>query len=246
MLSLPEAVVVVGGLGTRLSGVVGDKPKCMAPIARPPFLEYLFCFVRSQGIGEVILGVGYRADQVVEHFGDGIRHGLKLSYSCERSLLGTGGALKLAASLVRGNGVLVMNGDSIADVPLKALVEYHTQKCALATIVLAEVPDVARYGAVVLGRDGQIVRFKEKSVEGKGWVNAGIYVLEREVVANIPSERQVSLERDVFERLAGCGLYGFSFNGFFIDIGTPEPYDKAQLELPGRFLCRSGRELPFG
>jgi NDP-sugar pyrophosphorylase family protein len=130
-----------------------------------------------------------------------------------------------------------MNGDSIADVPLKALVEYHTQKRAVATIALAEVPDVARYGAVVLGPDGQIVRFKEKSVEGKGWVNAGIYVLEREVVANIPSERQVSLERDVFERLTGCGLYGFPFNGFFIDVGTPEAYNEAQLELPGRFLC---------
>ena len=236
-IGLPQAVVLVGGLGTRLKDVVRDRPKCMAPIAGRPFLEYLLCFLRSQGVSEVILAVGYRADQVVEHFGNGNRLGLKLSYSFEQSLLGTGGALKLAENLLRGNHVLVMNGDSIADVPLRALIEYHTRKRAVATIALVEVPEVARYGAVILEPDGQIVRFKEKSVKGKGWVNAGVYVLEREVIANSPSEGQVSLERDVFERLAGSGLYGFPFDGFFIDIGTPEAYNKAQLDVPRRFSC---------
>jgi len=237
MAATQQVVILAGGLGTRLKDVVPDKPKCMAPVGGRPFLEYVLCFLRRQGLTEVILAVGYRADRVLEYFGDGSRFGVRLAYSIEPTPLGTAGALKLADRLLSGDRVIVMNGDSIADVPLMALLRYHTEKRALATIALAQVPNAARYGAVSLGPDGDIVRFQEKSNEGWGVISAGIYVLERRVIADIPSHKPVSLERDVFERLAGSGLYGFEFDGFFIDIGTPEAYYKAQLEVPRRFPC---------
>ena len=233
---LPEVVVLAGGLGTRLRSVLRGKPKCLAPVGGRPFLEYLLCFLRGQGVSEVILAVGYLGEQVVEYFGDGRRLGLQLRYSFEEASLGTAGALRLAGQLLQGSRVVVVNGDSIAEVPLKSMLEYHVEKGALATVALTKVRDVARYGAVKLDTAGQVVRFTEKSSGGEGWVNAGVYALERSVIDHIPHKWPVSLEHEVFGNLAGSSaLYGYPFDGYFIDIGTPEAYRQAQFELPRRF-----------
>ena len=236
---LPEVVVLAGGLGTRLRSILEGKPKCLAPIAERPFLEYLLCFLRRQGANEVVLAVGYQSDQVMQYFGDGRRLGLRLRYSIERTLLGTAGALRLAGELLKGSRVIVVNGDSIADVPLKSVLQYHARRKALVTIALAKVSDVSRYGSVELDRTGQVVQFMEKSSGGAGWVSAGVYVLERDFIERIPPGRPISLEHDVFVGLvASSGFYGYPFVGYFIDIGTPEAYRQAQLELPGRFpIC---------
>jgi NDP-sugar pyrophosphorylase family protein len=240
-----EAVILCGGLGTRLRPVVPEGPKCLAPVGGRPFLEYLLCQLRSSGVRKAILCVGYRSEQMAEYFENGERWDISLTYSVERQLLGTAGALKNAESLINHSPFFALNGDSILEADLPGLVEFHRAHYAPATIALAHVPANGRYGSVRTDPQGYITEFSEKKrgangaskagFEG-GRINGGVYVLDREIFKMIsPAPPAISLEREIFPRLAGRRICGFPVDGYFVDIGVPEDYARAQQEIPRRF-----------
>ncbi|UCD30890.1 MAG: galactokinase, partial [Desulfobacterales bacterium] len=162
---------------------------------------------------------------------------LQLTYSKEKVPLGTGGALRLALPYLRSDPILVMNGDSFIDVDIDAYLEWFSKKKRLASILLKNVPDTGRYGRVVFDSNGIINSFEEKGSNiGVGWINAGIYILQKSLIADMPSTKQFSLEHDFFPKLVGHGLYGYCSNGAFIDIGTPETYAQAENFFKERYF----------
>lgn len=229
-----QALILAGGAGTRLRSVLGDNlNKPMAPVAGKPFLEYLIMRLQRQGIDDIILCVGYKADLIQSYFGDGARWGVHLSYSRETDFLGTGGALKLAESLIHGDAFYVLNGDSFFDVDLAALARFHQAVGAQATLALASVENAARYGAVRLDAEtGRIVEFAEKDETPRaGLINGGVYLLTRAALDQTPAGQVCSLEREVFPALLAAGaLYGQPCSGFFIDIGVPADYARLQAD----------------
>lgn len=226
-LDAVTVVILAGGKGTRLRLVVSDHPKVLAAVCGKPFLAYLLDQVAAAGIENVILCVGYRGDQVQAAFGQAYA-GMRLTYSKETTPLGTGGALRLAWPLIASETFIAMNGDSFCDVNLTDLWVWHHARQANATMVLSHKPDTARYGRVSLSADGVISGFEEKgSTAEAGWVNAGIYVFNAEMVRAIPAGRAVSLEHEVFPSWVGQRLYGYQSQERFLDIGTPESYAQA-------------------
>jgi len=229
-----RAFVLCGGAGTRLRPVLADHPKSMAPISGTPFLQLLLERLRSQGVGEVILGTGYMAEKIESYFGGGSSFGIRLRYSREDGPLGTGGALKLAEPLI-SDPVLVLNGDSYVEWSLVPMLELFTAKDADMVIALQAVADVTRYGSVALDHDGRITQFVEKGAStGPGLINAGVYLLRNQIVCDLPADTVISLERDVFPRLLDRGVYGLISKGLFIDIGIPDDFKGAQALLASR------------
>jgi NDP-sugar pyrophosphorylase family protein len=234
-------MILAGGLGTRLRPAFDSGPKSMAPVAGRPFLEYLLRQIAQSGFHDVLLCVGYGREQIEEWAGDGKKWGLKIRYSVEPAPLGTAGAVKLAAKLIDSEAFLVFNGDSFLAIDLGSLVRQQLRSRAWATIALARVRDSARYGAVALKPDGDIKAFLEKSAiaeaDNCGWylVNGGIYVFNKVVLSLVPEMTTVSLEREVFPQLLPRGVKGFVSEGYFIDIGLPGDFQRAQTELPERF-----------
>jgi NDP-sugar pyrophosphorylase family protein len=226
--------VLCGGAGTRLRPVLWDKPKSMAPVSGRPFLELLLERLARHGVKDVVLGTGYMAEQIEGHFGDGSKFGMRLRYSRENEPLGTGGALKLAEPFI-SDPVLVLNGDSYVEWELAPMLQLFTAKNAAAVMVVQEVSDVSRYGRVVLDHAGRVTNFVEKGASaGHGLINAGVYLIRRQVVQNLPSGINISLEREVFPRLLDCGVYGLPCTGLFIDIGIPDDFRRAQTILASR------------
>lgn len=223
------AFILAGGLGTRLRSVLPDTPKAMAPIAGSPFLNHLLDKLVLSGVTRSILCTGHLAGQIESSIGGDYR-GMEMAYSRESSPMGTGGAARLALPLLETSRALVLNGDSFCDFDAAAHLDRHESTKAQGTLVLARVDDCSRYGSVTLGADDAVSSFREKgSFGGGGWINAGVYLLERRVLEAIPSGREVSLERDTFPGLIGNGLYGFRMEtGGFIDIGTPDSYAQAK------------------
>jgi NDP-sugar pyrophosphorylase family protein len=225
-----QAVILAGGLGTRLRSLVNDRPKPMASILNRPFLEYQLEFLKKYQVTEVILCVGYLWEKIYEFFRDGKEWDVKIHYAVEETPLGTGGALKNAEKLLNGP-FLLLNGDSFFEMNLEELIRFHEiaklkTESFVGTIALSEVPDRNNYGTVGLGVGHSITAFKEKSTEekGPGFINAGIYLLEAEILPQIPSGTKLSLEREVFPFLLneGFNLAGYAAEGYFVDIGTPE------------------------
>jgi NDP-sugar pyrophosphorylase family protein len=226
------AVILVGGLGTRLRPLLPDHQKVVAPVAGRPFVFRLLDQLGDAGLQRVILCTGYKAEQVAELVGANYR-GLSITYSPEPAPLGTAGAVRHALSLINSHTVLVMNGDSFCEVNLGALWESHRRSGANATLVVIEVPEARDGGRVTLNEAGAITSFVEKGTSrAAGWMNAGIYLLQRAVLESIPSGRAVSIEREVFPAWIGRGLYAFRTAGKFLDIGTPESYAVAQQVFP--------------
>lgn len=230
MISDITCVILAGGLGTRLRSVVADVPKPLARVNGRPFLEYLIAQVRDAGCTDVILSVGYKAEAVESHFADGRDHGVRIRYVREAAPLGTAGALAEAEPLIASDPFLVMNGDSYCSVNLEAMLERHRSGSHVATLAAVRVEDRSRYGSLTIGADGAVVGFNEKGQEqGPGLINGGVYFLARHsIFRRIPQQRPCSLEYDVFPTLLGTELSGFTSNGFFIDIGTPEEWQRAQ------------------
>ena len=227
------AVILAGGLGKRLRGVVSDRPKVLAEVNGRPFLTYLLDQLADAGINSVILCTGYMADSVSKEIGNSY-NGVKITYSRENKPLGTGGALGLAVSSLNLEYVLVMNGDSYIDADLNKCFEWHLINGSLASIVLVEVDDVSRYGKVVVNeRNARILSFEEKGSDSKaGWINAGIYILSKNILKYLKENSSESLEKDLFPSLVGKGLYGYCCKGDFIDIGTPESLAEARDFFP--------------
>jgi NDP-sugar pyrophosphorylase family protein len=208
----------------------------MVPVAGRPFLEYLLQYLRRAGLGRAVLCVGHRAELIREHFGSGASVGMELVYSTEEQLAGTGGALKLGAAMTSDFPVLALNGDSFAEVDLAAMRHFHGERRAQLTIALTAANDISRFGAVQVDPvNGGIVAFGEKSRSGPGLINAGVYLIGRDVVAQIP-EGVTSFERDVLPRWVGKGAYGFVSHGLFLDIGMPEDYRRLAA-APGALLA---------
>jgi NDP-sugar pyrophosphorylase family protein len=229
-----RAFVLCGGAGTRLRPVLADRPKSMAPISGTPFLQLLLDRLRSQGVNDVILGTGYMAEKIERYFGGGSKFGLCLRYSREYEPLGTGGALKLAEPLI-SDPVFVLNGDSYAEWELVPMLGLFTAKKAAAVVVLQSAADVTRYGSVALDRDGRITQFVEKGASaGPGLINAGVYLVRKQIVRDLPAGMAISLERQVFPHLLDRGIYGLVCSGLFIDIGIPDDFQRAQTLLASR------------
>ena len=221
------AVVLAGGLGTRLSAVVNDRPKVLAEIGGKPFLAYLLDFLSTSGIHSVVLCTGFFGEQIRMRFGE--KYGnMYLSYSQESSPLGTAGALRLALPLIQSESVLIMNGDSFCDANLENFWEWHSSHDADASLLLVEMSDTRRFGRVVVSADGLVLRFDEKNDEGlPGFINAGIYLIKRRLLWEIPEDGSVSIEREIFPGWVGQRLFGYICKARFIDIGTPESYASA-------------------
>jgi len=223
------AVMLVGGMGTRLKSVVPSTPKPLARVGDRSFLELLIRQLRSQRIRDLVMCTGYLADQIEEEFGDGHDWDVSIHYSKETSPLGTAGAVKLTESLLPPvSDFLVMNGDSFLEMDFHQFLRFHQTHGGLVSIAVRKVENAMRYGTVKVDAHNRITGFAEKATsQAPGLVNGGIYLFKRAVLSHI-AEGPGSLEKDVFPRLLANGMHAFEQHGLFIDIGTPEDYARAQ------------------
>lgn len=222
------AIILAGGQGTRLRSVVADRPKVLASVAGRPFLTYLLDQIGRIGIRRVVLSTGHLAEQFADAIG-GEYHGIAIEYAQETEPLGTGGAIKFAGQFVDSPHALVMNGDSYFDADLAGYLHWHQAGGQDASLLLVEVPDASRFGTVRLQADGvRVSAFLEKQpVPMPGHINAGVYLLRREMIGEIP-DGLCSIERDVFPRwLERFDVRGWVTDGEFIDIGIPEEYRRS-------------------
>ena len=227
---MPTAFILCGGLGTRLRSVVEDRPKSMALIGARPFLEIQIAQLRAQGIEKIVLGTGYRAEMVEEHFGDGSRFGVEILYSREVNPLGTGGAMRLALEKL-SDPILILNGDSFCEFDLAALMDIFARDSADLAMVVWKMEEAGRYGCVTVEGD-RLTGFQEKKPGATGWINAGIYLCRLTVISSMPGDRSVSFEREVLPPLCAHGsCHVLKVAGTFIDIGVPEDYARAQALL---------------
>lgn len=231
-----DAVVLVGGEGTRLRPLTYDVPKQMLPIVERPMLERVLEWLGGHGVSRAVLSLGYRPDAFLAAFPEGRAHGVELAYAVEPELLDTAGAIRFAARAAGVEGTfVVVNGDVLTDLDLGALVRFHRERGATATIALTPVADPSAFGVVPTGPDGRVVAFVEKPAPGTAptnEVNAGTYVLEAEVVDMIPAGRRVSVERETFPELAAAGrLFAWASDAYWIDTGTPRQYVAAQVDV---------------
>jgi len=224
----PTAIILAGGMGVRLKSVVDDRSKVVADVSGKPFLTFVLDQVAAAGISTAVLCTGHLREHLRATIGE-TYSGLHVLYSEEETPLGTGGAVRQALDFVSGNDVLVLNGDSYCDVDLRETFNYHIHGNIKATMVVAYQEDRSRFGGVTIDDAGIITHFLEKQQDSvAGWINAGIYVFARSVIESIPAGMRVSLERDLFPKLAGVHLNSMKSQGRFIDIGTPESYASAQ------------------
>ena len=224
----PEAIILAGGLGTRLRSVVADRPKVLASVGGRPFILRLLDQLAGAAVPLAVISTGHMADQVETVVGP-VHGAMPVRFSRETSPMGTGGAIRLALDATASNPLLVMNGDSFCAFDLGQFLAFHRAKHSRASILLALVPDTSRFGQVQLAPDSSVVRFEEKGKGGSpGWINAGIYLLNRELFTAIPRERAISIEREIFPSLIGSGLHGLQAGGAFLDIGTPASYAEAE------------------
>ena len=222
-----QAIILAGGLGTRLRGVVPDLPKPLAPVAGRPFLAIVLEQLRTQGFASAVLSVGYRHELIRQAFGDRFG-GLALGYVIEDRPLGTGGAIRLAARACSEADVFVLNGDSYADLDFADMRARHGEARVPLTVCAVEVPDAARYGRVLV-HDSRITGFSEKGTAGPGLINAGIYLMRRNLLEEPELPEVFSLERDVLEaRVGELRPLAYLTRGRFIDIGVPDDYARAQ------------------
>jgi len=227
-----EAIILAGGMGTRLQPVVADLPKCMAPVAGKPFLYYLLNTLETAGFQHIIFALGYKYE-AIEKWLANYKTSLPLTSVVEDIPLGTGGAVKMALSHATQTSVFVFNGDSYLQLDYRAMLDSHIEKKALATIALKKMFRFDRYGKVELNNDSQIIHFGEKQYCETGFINGGVYVIDRNSLEKLPDK--FSLEKDFFEPQAGIGnLAGFPTQGYFIDIGIPEDYLRAQNDFAKR------------
>lgn len=226
-----QAILLAGGLGTRLRSVVSDRPKPMALIGDKPFMEYVVHELSKHGVTEIVFAVGYKGSMVEEYFGDGSRFtaadgtSIKASYAYEEELLGTAGAIRNAGRLITEDRFFVLNADTFYQLDYSRLIQMQQDERLAMALVLRQVPDITRYGEAVL-EHGRLVGFNEKTSEPRpGTINGGVYLMTRELLEDIP-EGKVSLENEMIPRWLkeGRRLGGIVNDGYFIDIGIPEDY----------------------
>ncbi len=229
-----DAVILVGGLGTRLRPLTLSAPKPMLPTAGVPFLTHLIARIREAGITHVVLGTSYRAEVFERHFGTGRAMGVELEYVVETEPLGTGGGIRNVADRLRGDTTLIFNGDNLIGVDLAALLDTHRHADADVTLCLHHVADPRAYGCVSTDPDGRVTAFLEKSPDPlTDQISAGLYAFRREVVEAIPGGRPVSVEKETFPGLleAGARVVGHQNAGYWRDFGTPQDFVAGSADL---------------
>ena len=227
-----DVVVLAGGLGTRLQKILPDGvPKLLAPIDGKPFIDYFIEYLYRSGARRIIFALGYGAEMVQSYL-DGNLHNTKIQcdVSVESRCLGTAGAISNAIPMLRSEITCVMNGDSICDINFDQMLARHLASKAKITISLTRVTDASRYGLVKLGQNDKIDRFIEKDKNiNSGWINSGVYLINKEVILGIPPLKAVSLEKEIFPKYVGASMYGYRAGNQFIDIGTPESLNQAKF-----------------
>jgi NDP-sugar pyrophosphorylase family protein len=234
-----QAVLLVGGKGTRLQSIAPDVPKPLVPVGGVPFLKYQLMWLAHEGVREVVLCAGHRAEHLRTWLPTVHVPALEITLLVEPEPRGTGGALRFAAPHLQEQ-FLVLNGDTFCEVDLDALAELHRSQAALATMALWHVEDVSQRGTVTQDVAGRVVGFVEKQTANRpGIVNGGVYALQRMVLDDIPPEQSTSLEYEVFPKLVETGrMFGKVFKGYFVDIGTPAGLADAHAHLPALFAAR--------
>ncbi|WP_462249232.1 nucleotidyltransferase family protein [Ferruginibacter sp.] len=221
-----EAIILAGGLGTRLQSVVADVPKCMAPVNGIPFINFVISYLKKEGVERFIFSLGYKSEIVIEYINKTFTN-IDVEYVVEGKPLGTGGAVKLACSKVKGTDVLVVNGDTLFTININDFTGVHKMKDANVTIALKEMKHFNRYGAVEIDTNFTLQQFKEKQFCEKGFINGGIYALNVTAFLSENLPEVFSFENDFLEKNTGritfCGL---PCDNYFIDIGIPEDYNK--------------------
>ncbi len=229
-----EAVVLVGGRGTRLRPLTLSAPKPMLPTAGVPFLTHLLSRIKAAGIGHVVLGTSYRAEVFEEHFGDGAALGLELEYVVEAQPLDTAGGIRNVADRLREPDVFIFNGDVLSGVDLRGQLATHRASGADVTLHLVKVPDPRRFGCVPTDAEGRVTAFLEKTENPPtDQINAGCYVFRRSVIDSIPTGRPVSVERETFPGLlaGGARVQGYVDSSYWLDLGTPEAFVRGSADL---------------
>ncbi len=231
-----ECIVLAGGLGTRLQGVIGDAPKCMAPVNSQPFLYYIFKYLEAQKCNRVVLALGYKYKVVLDWLKDQ-QLPFEVDYTIEHTQLGTGGGISLAMWRVKEDNVFVLNGDTMFSIDLHMLADFHKSKNAETTLALKGMQNFERYG--VVGTDdstGCITSFEEKKFYANGWINGGIYLINKNKLAERNLPIKYSFEKDYLEACVQEGkFFGFKRADYFIDIGVPADYEKAQEDFKSFF-----------
>ena len=226
-----EAIILAGGLGTRLRSAVPDLPKCMAPINGVPFISYLIDNLINEGVTNFIFSLGYKSELFISLLEEKLPMKNYLMV-IEDEPLGTGGAIKLACKKAKDENVIALNGDSLFKVILKELMQFHLEKKSRCTLALKPMQNFERYGSVEIDAVQKINSFKEKQFITKGCINGGVYAIEVASFLQKSLEDKFSMEQDYLEKYSGEGnFYGFIQEGYFIDIGIPEDFVRAQIEL---------------
>jgi mannose-1-phosphate guanylyltransferase len=228
-----QALILAGGEGTRLRPLTTTVPKPVVPLVDRPFIRFMLDWLRSHGVDDVVMSCGHLASGIRNVLGDGTAFGIKLRYVEEPRPLGTGGALKFAEPLLHDR-FLMLNGDVLTDMDLTGQIAQHEQTGARATLALTPVEDPSAYGLVRTRDGGEVTEFVEKpapdQIDTRN-ISAGAYVLERSVLELLAPDEPASIERDVFPRLVGEGLYGYVSDGYWLDIGTPERYLEGTFDI---------------
>lgn len=246
-----KAVILVGGKATRLLPITCKLPKALVPVLNTPFLEHVIRHLRRHNINEIVLSLGNLAGPIRDYFGDGSRFGVKMSYVIEPSPLGTGGGIKNAEQFLDGTFVAI-NGDVFTDLDITGLVDFHRRNRVAATIALTKVENTSAYGVIETNAKGKVLLFREKPSPGEvnsNFINAGTYVLEPEVLAEMSPGIEISIEREIFPRLLADGkLYALYSPAYWLDIGTPEKYLQMHRDLLEGRCCEydpDGKEREF-
>jgi D-glycero-alpha-D-manno-heptose 1-phosphate guanylyltransferase len=230
-MAIKECIILAGGLGTRLRSAVPDLPKCMAPVAGKPFLAHVIGYFQKQGVEKFIFSLGYKSE-VIQDYLETEYPALHKQYVIEQEPLGTGGAIQLACRQATEKNVLILNGDTLFSIQLPALTAFHEQHQAHCTLALKPMQHFDRYGVVEIAADGAIKSFKEKQFYESGLINGGIYALQVATFLKEGLPEKFSFEKDYLEKLYTVRpMYGIVQDEYFIDIGIPEDFEKANREL---------------
>lgn len=223
---ISTAIILAGGLGTRLRSEVPDLPKCMAPVREHPFLAYVIGYLQKEGIEHFVFSLGYKSDVVIQYL-DSTYPQLHKTYVVENEPLGTGGAIQLALTKIKDKVVLIVNGDTLFNVDLNEMYQRHRLKKSDCTIALKFLKNFSRYGTVVVANDHVIKKFQEKQPCEEGYINGGIYILNVNAFHSLNLQPPFSFEKEFLEiKVDELHFYGFKSNSYFIDIGVPEDYKK--------------------
>ncbi len=227
-----NAIILAGGLGTRLQGVVSECPKPMAPVAEHPFLTYLLDYLDFWKVKKVVMAVGYKHEIIINEIGYQYKN-ISIDYAIEHSPLGTGGAVRLAMEKIDSEYCLIFNGDTFFDIPLNAFQEEALNKQSKLQIALKPLSNFERYGAVIVS-ENKIEQFKEKQPTKEGLINGGIYCVKSDFIKSLhPAGTQFSFEKEILESQIHT-IHYFISDTYFIDIGIPEDYAQAQIDFKGR------------